>query len=462
MLAAHADDITRRIRRNRWARAIYLLGARGDTATMMRHIRLVLVCALVFSAFAFLVPARFVTASFVSASLAQNANLSALARLDSAQSEIAGNADGLDITLALSQPVPWRVRVLADPARLILDFREVDFSDLSALPVDNTAVIGLRAGVFRPTWSRLVMELARPMVVARSEMRVQETGPQIGAQVSITLRAASADEFIAAAALPEPPDWQLPKVADLPAPRPPLSARTGPLIVVLDPGHGGIDPGAEATINSGPVSEADLMLTMARAVKEALLRTGDAEVVLTRDADIFVPLEGRISIARAVGADLFISLHADALAAGAAKGATIYTLSQEATDEAASTLAERHDRDDLLAGVDLTAQDDLIAKVLIDMARLETTPRIDRLAVALETAIKGADIKMHRRARQTAGFSVLKSPDIPSVLLELGFLSSNADLANLTDPDWRGRMAEAIKNGIMAWAEIERAMPAAP
>lgn len=149
---------------------------------------------------------------------------------------------------------------------------------------------------------------------------------------------------------------------------------------------------------------------------------------------------------------MFVSLHADALAEGEAVGATIYTLSEEASDAAGVTLAERHDRADLLAGVDLTDQDDLVATVLMDMARTETAPRVDRLAAALEGGIKAADLKMHRRPRQTAGFSVLKSPDIPSVLVELGFLSSDRDLARLQDPAWRARMAAALRDGLAGWA----------
>lgn len=385
---------------------------------------------------------------------AQEAGLSALARLDGAASRIEGDTQALSLQLTLSQPVPWRVRVLDDPHRLILDFREVDFTALPDMAVDDAAVLGLRAGVFRPTWSRLVVQLAAPMVLERSEMRTTSDG----AIISLNLRAASVAEFAAAAALPEPPEWQLPKPAQLPPARQPLAGKKGPLVVVLDPGHGGIDPGAQ----QGGMSEADLMLTFAREFKESLLRTGDVEVILTREADVFVPLEGRISIARAAGADVFLSLHADALALGEAAGATIYTLSGEASDKAAQTLAERHDRDDLLAGVDLTAQDDLIANVLMDMARLETTPRIDRLAQSLQKAITDSGLKMHPLPRQSAGFSVLKSPDIPSVLIELGFLSSAQDFANLTDPAWRARMATALQTGLLAWAKDERARPSAP
>jgi N-acetylmuramoyl-L-alanine amidase len=202
------------------------------------------------------------------------------------------------------------------------------------------------------------------------------------------------------------------------------------------------------------------MLTFARDLKELLLRDGRFTVVMTREEDIFVPLEARISVARDAGADLFLSLHADALAEGEAQGATVYTLSDEASDEAAAALAERHDRDDLLAGIDLSGQDDLVAEVLMDMARTETAPRTDRLADAVVAAIKAAELRMHRQPRQSAGFSVLKSPDIPSVLLEVGFLSSSRDLTRISDPKWRARMAEAILKGILEWSEEDAALRA--
>lgn len=227
-------------------------------------------------------------------------------------------------------------------------------------------------------------------------------------------------------------------------------------MVVIDPGHGGIDPGAERDGQT----EAALMLTFARELKEVFLRAGGAQIVLTRSEDVFVPLEERLSIARAAGAHVFLSLHADALAEGEATGATLYTLAEDATDRAAEALAERHDRDDILAGVDLTSADDLIAQVLMDMARTETMPRTDRLAEALKVQIKAAGLPMHRHPRQAGAFSVLKAPDIPSVLIELGFLSSPRDFRRLTDPEWRGRMAVAIQTAVMDWAKEDAALAA--
>ena len=377
---------------------------------------------------------------------AQAQELSALAKLVPAESHIEDASGGVSLHIALSQPVPWRVRVLANPPRLVMDFREVDWSGINTVDRDTDRVKDLRAGVFRPGWSRLVLELDGPYLVQTAGMT---TGDDPA--VNVQLVPASEADFAAKAALPEPEGWALPAAADLPKV---LAQGTGPLVVVLDPGHGGIDPGAEQDGRD----EADLMLTFARELKEVLLRDGRFVVVLTRDEDEFVPLETRISISRAVGAHVFLSLHADALAEGEAVGATIYTLSEEASDAAGATLAERHDRADLLAGVDLTEQDDLVATILMDMARTETAPRVGRLATALQTAIQAAGLKMHRKPQQRAGFSVLKSPDIPSALLELGFLSSERDLARLEDPAWRAKMAAAIRDGLSAWATEDAAL----
>lgn len=371
-----------------------------------------------------------------------------LSALDPAASAIRDAGQGVQIDLSLSQPVPWRVRFRDNPPRLVLDVQEVNWTGVEQLLQGSSKVTGLRAGVFRPGWSRLVLDLAGPMRLDLGEMT---TAPDT--RLALWLEPTDAASFAKDAALPEPPGWSMPSATDLAKPP---ARQDGKLIVVVDPGHGGIDPGAERDGQT----EAALMLGFAREFKELLLRDGRFQVVLTRESDHFVPLETRVSIARAAAADLFLSFHADALSEGEAVGATLYSLSDEASDAASAALAERHDRDDLLAGVDLTAQDDLVATVLMDMARAEATPRIERLADHLEAAIKGADLVMHRRPHQKAGFSVLKSPDIPSMLIELGFMSSAKDLARLNDPAWRARMAEALRDGILTWAEDEAAIKA--
>ncbi|MFP5480141.1 MAG: N-acetylmuramoyl-L-alanine amidase [Alphaproteobacteria bacterium] len=375
--------------------------------------------------------------------------LSALARLEAGASSVTDSGGRLALSLAVSQPVPWRVRFLDAPPRLVLDAREIDWTGSAGLELPP-GVLALRAGSFRRGWSRLVVELDGPRRLEAAEMATEAAG----AVLRLALVPTDPASFAAEAARPDLPEWAMPDPAELPVL---LPQGGGPITVVLDPGHGGIDPGAEREGQS----EADLMLTFARELKEVLLRDGRFRVVMTREEDVFVPLETRTSIARTAEADLFLSLHADALAEGEAQGATVYTLAEEASDAASAALAERHDRDDLLAGVDLSDQDDVVAQVLMDMARTETQPRTDRLAQAMVAAIKGAEIRMHRNPLQTGGFSVLKSPDIPSILLEVGFLSSERDFARLTDPKWRARMAEALRGAILAWANEDATLRAA-
>ncbi|MBK5947443.1 N-acetylmuramoyl-L-alanine amidase [Rhodobacter veldkampii DSM 11550] len=372
---------------------------------------------------------------------------SALARLEPVRSAIVDEGRGIAVDLGLSQPVPWRVYLLDAPPRLVMDFREVDFSAARSEALEHSdRVVALRWGPIRPGWSRLVAELSGPFNVTLAEARTEDE-----ALVRVRLAPASPEDFAARTGAPASALWDLPQPAPVDAPR---RRQTGAeaLKIVLDPGHGGIDPGAEAD----GVSEAVLVLTFARDLQDRLRRAG-MRVVMTREENVFVPLETRMSVARAAGADLFLSLHADALAEGEAAGATVYLLAEEASEAAAQRLAERHDRADLLAGVDLEGHDDEVAAVLMELARAETAPRSQRLALALEGAIKGAGLKMHKRAIQAAEFSVLKSPDIPSVLLELGFMSSAADRARLIDPVWRGQMADAIVAAIALWARGDAA-----
>jgi N-acetylmuramoyl-L-alanine amidase len=374
-------------------------------------------------------------------------NFVALAQVSGDDARVVDRGDGATLTLTLSQPVPYRIFTLTDPLRMVVDFSEVDWTGFNPIAFDQAAAVAaVRVGGFRPGWSRMVLDLSEPVAVTSAQMlRTVE-----GAALHLSLDPVTEDEFAARSGVPDTAQFALAgEPVELgPVARVPIG--TGPLRVVLDPGHGGIDPGA---VRDG-LHEADLMLTFAQELRDVLVRAGGFEVVLTRDDDSFVPLESRISIARAVAADVFISLHADALSEGHAEGATVYTLAERASDEASVKLAERHDRADLLAGIDLSDQDDVIAAVLLDMARTETVPRTDRLADALVTRLQKT-IEMHKRPRMEAGFSVLKSADVPSVLLELGFLSSPKDRANLIDDEWRHVTAQAVHDALVAWMNEE-------
>ena len=397
---------------------------------------------LVFALFAFL---------FVGAPLAAQ-DLSALARFDPEKSSLEEKWRGVSLSLGLSQGVPWRVYTVDEPRRLVADFREVDWGDATELTFAQTdRVNAVRFGQFQPGWSRLVMDLNAPLALETAEMRVDEVSGQAELNVELTL--VSAEEFTASAGAPETPGWWLPPAADVAKARMRQTGE-GILTVVIDPGHGGIDPGAQ----HGNQEEKHLMLAMARELKDHLLRTNRVRVILTRDDDSFVPLEMRVAIARHAEADLFISLHADSLGQGHAHGATVYTLAETASDEASAALAERHDRDDLLAGVDLSGQDDTIANVLMDLAWLENHPRSEAVANAIVLALDQAGTPLHKVPRRAAGFSVLKAPDIPSVLLEVGFLSSAKDRERILDPEWRANTAQAITNAILSWSQNDAAI----
>ncbi|NDW00549.1 N-acetylmuramoyl-L-alanine amidase [Salipiger sp. PrR002] len=383
-----------------------------------------------------------------SSAQAQSAGLGGQARLLDGGAEDHGRS-GAELTLDLSQGVPWRAFTLTDPARLVLDFREVDWTDADAAAMDRAeAVTALHMGPFRSGWSRLVAELSQPMIIDKAGMKVsEETG---AATLRLTLTKASAAEMAAHSGVPRDPRWDLPPAKAKAAP---LRAPGAPLRIVLDPGHGGIDPGAQRDGHA----EANLMLTFARDLRDVLRRAG-YEVLMTRDADVFVSLEGRVALAHDARADLFISLHADAIEQGIAHGATVYTLAEDASDAASAALAERHDRDDILAGLDLSGSDDRVANVLMDLARLDNAPRGKALARQLVSGIRNAVGQVHKRPLRQAGFSVLKAADIPSVLIEVGFLSTAEDLNHLQDPAWRAGMAAGIRDGIDAWAIEDEAL----
>ncbi|WP_324754542.1 N-acetylmuramoyl-L-alanine amidase [Roseovarius sp. Pro17] len=375
---------------------------------------------------------------------AQQSDFGALARLDPDASAITSEHGAINVDLALSQGVPFRIFSLDAPARIVVDFREVDWvGTLGPELLQTDLVLSARVGGFRPGWSRMVLELAGPYALVQAALIGDAPGN--GAQLKLVLERTTQEVFAAGAGVPHQPGWDLPEAADVGV----IASREagGPLVIVLDPGHGGIDPGAD----EGDTIEKDLMLSFARELKEALLRRGDTQVVLTREDDSFVSLERRVAIAHGANADLFLSLHADSLGEGMARGATIYKLGADASDAASAALAERHDRADMLAGIDLSGTDDVVADVLMDLARMETQPRAEHLARALLLGLEEEGLPLNSHPIRSASFSVLKSPDIPSLLLELGFLSSGRDLGNLTDPAWRARMARAITDGVDAW-----------
>lgn len=368
-------------------------------------------------------------------------------RLDVAASAIAVDRADLTLALRLDGPAPYRVFLLDDPKRLVIDMEGLELADADAARIPGaTAMEAVRAGPFRPGWGRMVFQLPAPYAVIEA---VQQTG-DTGATLRLRLSPVAAEDFAGA------PN-AMSALWDLPQPTTPVvdPSRPQPLRVAIDPGHGGIDSGA---VEEG-LREADLMLDFAHELTEKLIRAG-FEVVLTRRRDEFVGLEARMTEARASGADLFISLHADALPDGQAAGASVFIWNSQADDRASRQLASRHDRADLVAGLDLQGTDDQIAGTLMDMARADTQPRSEAFAKHMSAHLSQAGLALHRNPVKGAAFSVLKSPDIPSTLVELGFLTDPSDRANLTDPAWRARMAQAIAGAVTDWSQDDTARAA--
>lgn len=225
-------------------------------------------------------------------------------------------------------------------------------------------------------------------------------------------------------------------------------------LVVIDAGHGGFDPGAT---QSG-VREKDVTLAVARNLRTALLATGKFRVKLTREKDEFIRLPERVRIARRAGADLFVSIHADSApdAGTAARGASFYTISETASDTMAANLAARENQVDMLAGVDLPSDDKDVAGILIDLATRETVNQSRYVADTLVRNFRRDKLPLLEGAHKQAGFVVLKAPDIPSVLIELGFLSNPVEAKKLSDDKYRQDMAKTIAAGVEAWFKTNK------
>ena len=234
--------------------------------------------------------------------------------------------------------------------------------------------------------------------------------------------------------------------SSLPSAVPPAAplANSGKRLIVIDPGHGGIDPGA---VSSSGTNEKDVVLSFAQNLQTALLEDGNFDVALTREDDRFLTLQSRVDAARAKRADLFIAVHADTLSNHAVRGTTLYVLSDTASDAEAEALAQKENRADAITGVDLQQQSSSIVDVLVNLAQRESNNRAAMFAEAAVEHLKSATVFTGKSVR-SAGFVVLKAPDVPSVLVELGYLSNAQDVKNLNDETWRKGFAQALATAV--------------
>ena len=229
------------------------------------------------------------------------------------------------------------------------------------------------------------------------------------------------------------------------APTQPKAEKDGKYTVVLDPGHGGIDPGA---ISRKGAKEKEIVLAVAKVLRDKLTASGRYRVVMTREDDTFLSLAERVEVARRIKADLFVSIHADIIGRGDVRGASVYTLSEKASDTEAAELAAKENKSDVIAGVDLEVQDKAVASILIDLARRETMNFSAEFATLLVPELEKRGLRHSSRAHRFAGFRVLKAPDVPSVLIELGYLSNKQDLAMLTSRNGHQTLARAVKDAV--------------
>jgi N-acetylmuramoyl-L-alanine amidase len=349
---------------------------------------------------------------------------------------------GLEINLSLSQGVPYKMSFSEDPISLNIDFNVVSFDEIGSQKINQSKNIKLiKLEELGSKWSRVSIQLKDYWDIENTEMRIDPNDNS--ALISILLKSISKDVFRSKNANAK----NFLKSENLKELEKSSVSENKEFVVVLDPGHGGKDPGAEA----GGYRESNIMLELAAAVKESLIRDTEFKVILTRNEDIFLSLEDRITIAAKSGADLFISLHADAVIEGEASGTTVYLLSENATDKMSAQLASRHDRSEILRGVDLSGLDSQVASVLIDMARQETKPRNEAVASFILEVFREKITELSSQPLRYAAFSVLKSPDIPSILIEAGFMSTSSNLKNLTTPSWRAGFADALAEAISRW-----------
>lgn len=332
---------------------------------------------------------------------------------------------GTHAVLDLSAPADYKLFTLDNPHRLVLDLSDSSLASGFSAPAPNGVVAGVRTGKPAEGELRVVLDLGQAV---QPRSRVERQGES--ARLVVELRGESA-------------------VAGKPAPARTIEDVIGPgereLVIAIDAGHGGKDPGA---IGPSRKFEKDITLAMARELARLVDADPGMKAFLVRDSDVFIPLHQRYQKAREAQADLFISVHADAAHNRAASGASVYVLSlRGASSEAARWLADQENAADLVGGVALDARDKNLAAVLLDLSQSATMRVSDDVAGEVLAALKGMG-KTHKKQIERANFVVLRSPDVPSMLVETGFITNPGEETRLNDPAYRQRMAGAIVSGV--------------
>ena len=364
------------------------------------------------------------------------------------------HGDVTRVVIDLDDRLDYVIFTLADPYRVVIDLPEVAWRVPRAMRRTRGGIVErFRYGLFRAGTSRLVFDLNAPVEIKRAF--VLEPIANFRYRLVLDLAAVPAAAF---RVVGSPEHSAVTVAAPIPVPPPPTKPgrAAGPPVIVIDPGHGGVDPG---TIGVSGIYEKDITLAAGRELAALLRATGRYKVVLTRNRDVFVPLKERVAIGRRAGAALFISLHADSIADHGFKGAHVYTLSKEASDATAAELAAKENESDVIAGLDpaVTGDDPELASILIDLAQRVTKNDSQRFAGLLVPEL-ARETRLVRKSIRSAGFRVLKAPDVPSVLVELGYLSNPEEERLLRDDRHRRRLMAAIARAVGRYiGEIRRA-----
>ena len=373
---------------------------------------------------------------------------------------LAGDGKQTRFVLDLDQPISFHAFPLADPYRVVVDIPQVSFKLPPGIGSAGRGLIkAFRYGLVMPGGSRIVFDLTGPAKIAN--VSVLEAANGQPPRLVLELEEVDRTTFVQLLPVENRPELRpaigeageapLP-VSTVPAKVEAASAQAGSAdmrpVIVIDPGHGGPDNGTQ----SGSESEKNLVLGFALTLRDRIEKSGKYRVVMTRTDDTFIPLDDRVKIARNQSAALFVSIHADALPRheGDAQGATIYTLSDRASDAEAERLAEAENKADAIGGVNLTEEPTEVADILIDLAQRETRTFSNRFARLLMAEMK-TTTRMHKHPLKSAGFRVLKAPDVPSVLVELGYVSNKDDLEHLVSENWRSRTVGSVAHAIDAF-----------
>lgn len=364
------------------------------------------------------------------------------------------------VVLDLSESVPFSLFTLAEPYRIVIDLPEMEWAFREqGVFGGNGMVQAVRYGLFQPGNSRVVLDLGRPATVRKAFLL--PPGDGTGWRFVLDLAEASPAEFLQAAGPGNrmgSPDWKgvavqpQPQEVAVQVPQDPREMSNRKPVIVLDPGHGGVDPGA---VGVSGVYEKNITLAAAREFRALLERTGRYTVHLTRDRDVFLRLRDRIGVARRHGADLFVSIHADSIKNPAVRGLSVYTLSENASDGEAHSLAESENKADIIAGIDLSHESAEVTNILIDLAQRETMNLSARMAQVVIAELQ-RETTLLPRSHRFAGFAVLKAPDVPSVLVELGYLSNRDEERLLRTASYRDKLGRAFVRAVDQYFEAKQ------